>query len=314
MKQITCRYTIGKYRFIFTSEIEITSTWESLTDKAIIKVPRKLQMKGQPVGSELFARGDKVVIEIGYDYNFETLFTGYLARIEPGTPLVFHCEDAAYLLKQKTVDNYSKKSVTLRQLLTDICPVPFQCPAVSLGKFRIKGNVTVAQVLDELKKAYNLYSFIRDGVLYVGLPYTGTAQKQVKFNASYNIEDDSGLTYSKAEDVKVWIKIISMLPNNKKITWEDGDKGGAVRTIHVYDKTLDFIKGQAKAELRKLKFDGLAGSFTAFGYPLARHGDVVLFTDKLNPERSGRYLVKSVRYSFGRGGIRQEIEIDGRPN
>ena len=47
-----------------------------------------------------------------------------------------------------------------------------------------------------------------------------------------------------------------------------------------------------------------------FGIPYVRHGDNVDILDAIIPERNGRYKVKSVQYSGGVIGLRQEIELD----
>ncbi len=310
MKRLTVRMEIGRYQFPFVSEIEVLSSWENLTDTASIRVPRKLQFEGLPLGEKAFHRGDAVRIWAGYDFAYQELFSGYVSRFEPGTPLVFHCEDAAYLLKRKAIAGYSRQKVSLRQLLTEICPIDFECVDADLGAFRIAGNATTAQVLDELKKAYSLYSFVRSGKLHVGLPYTAQNPNRLVLDMNRNVADSSGLEYQYAEDVHVKIIMVSLQPDNKKITYPYGDLDGQTRTLHFYNRSLDWLKQQAKAELRKLKFDGCAGSVLAFGEPFVRHGDAIQIVDRHRPEREGTYLVKAVTYTVGMGGFRQEITLD----
>jgi hypothetical protein len=44
--------------------------------------------------------------------------------------------------------------------------------------------------------------------------------------------------------------------------------------------------------------------------PFVKQGDNVYLIDKSLPERSGYYKVKSVRYTGGVNGLRQEINLD----
>lgn len=74
--------------------------------------------------------------------------------------------------------------------------------------------------------------------------------------------------------------------------------------------SMEKLKENGTAELRLKYYTGLRGKFTTFGMPFVRIGDDIDLIDKLLPERNGRYRVKSVKYTGGVGGLRQEIELD----
>ena len=62
--------------------------------------------------------------------------------------------------------------------------------------------------------------------------------------------------------------------------------------------------------LKRYYFDGVEGSFSTFGAPFVRHGDVVNLTNPVLPEMNGKYMVKSVDYSGGESeGLRQNITL-----
>jgi hypothetical protein len=310
MKRLTCEVRIGDYIFKAVHSVEINSSWDNLTDTAKISVPRKLQWQGKSVTEDLFKRGDKVSIKLGYDFNNKLLFEGFISAVMPGTPLTFQCEDAAWLLKQKTVQKYSEKSnISLQKMLKDICPIPFDSVDADLGQFKIS-KATVAQVLAELKKTYSLVSYVRAGKLYVGKPYSGNNQTRQAFHFQKNVVSADGLEFQRADDVKLRVKLISMLPDNKKIEVEVGDPDGGQRTLHYYNLSEAELRRIGTQELEKLKYDGYAGSFTAFGEPMVKHGDIAEITDKKYPERAGKYLIKSVTTTFGVDGYRQKIELD----
>jgi len=65
------------------------------------------------------------------------------------------------------------------------------------------------------------------------------------------------------------------------------------------------------AQLKKYYYDGFRGSFTAFGVPYVKHGDIVTLVDNVLKERGGTYQVKKVIYFGGCDeGLRQEIHLD----
>ena len=75
--------------------------------------------------------------------------------------------------------------------------------------------------------------------------------------------------------------------------------------------TYNAMRQFGQAQLNKYHYSGYKGSFTTFGYPFVRVGDLVNITDNLFKERNGVYVVKGVKYNVTpEGGARQEITID----
>ena len=122
------------------------------------------------------------------------------------------------------------------------------------------------------------------------------------------------LIFRRKEDQKIKITAVSILKNGTKIEVKDiGDKDGENRTIHfnnVSDKNV--LEQQAKAMLDKLKYSGLSGDFTAFGYPITKHSDTIRFFDDLKPEKNGVYLAKKVTTTWGVSGFRRKIQLGVR--
>jgi hypothetical protein len=86
---------------------------------------------------------------------------------------------------------------------------------------------------------------------------------------------------------------------------------GERRTLYFWDvqTTTELIK-LGTDELKKYYYQGMKGKFITFGIPFVRSGDNVDIMDDILPERNGRYKVRSVAYTGGVGGLRQEIELD----
>ena len=309
----TAQISIGDLSFDFLNRLEIESTWQSITDFGELTLPQRIRRGGEvlTIGSAgLFNRGDKVTIDLGYYPRSQRVFTGYVSAVVPDSPLILKLEDDAYLLKRNSITT-SYESVSLRTLLTDLSPLPFETIDANLGSFRIT-RVNFAQVLEELNKVYGLESWVRSGVLYVGLAYIAEPREEHLLKMQKNIIEDS-LEWQNSEDASVKIKAISIQPNNTKLEYETGDADGSTRTLHYYNLSESDLKAAAERDLPKYKFDGYRGSLTTFGEPYIKHGDAVRIEDIKFPEREGLYLVDSVVYSQGANeGFRQVVSLGAR--
>jgi hypothetical protein len=87
--------------------------------------------------------------------------------------------------------------------------------------------------------------------------------------------------------------------------------GGERRTLHfIGANTTSELATLATNELRKYYYTGLRGKFVTFGMPFIQGGNYINLIDPILPERNGRYVVRSVKYTGGINGLRQEIELD----
>jgi hypothetical protein len=312
MRRPTCNISVANFEFDFLTELEIVSSWKTLTDTGTLKIPSKIKRGGESLvagNNNLFKRGDRIEIELGYYPNSARSFTGFVSAILPGSPLVLQIEDDAYLFKQENVTT-SYKDVTLKTLLTDLCPIDFVSVDANLGAFRIS-NANFAQVLAELKKTYGLVSWVRGSVLYCGLAYfpeTSTAH-ELLFERDII---DSSLEYMREDDVKIKVKAISIAGDNTKIEVEVGDPQGAQRTLTYYGLSESDLRDTAERELPKLKYEGYRGDFLTFGEPLINHGDTVILKNLKFPERDGEYLVDEVVKTQGMSGFRQRVTLGAK--
>ncbi|MEJ1242110.1 hypothetical protein WBG78_28440 [Chryseolinea sp. T2] len=314
MLVLACEIHIGQYVFKQIGEVEINSSYETLTDTAVITIPRRLQFHGKTIFVDdpaIFKKGDKVRILLGYGYDNKTeVYTGYLVRMESGIPTRIFFEDAAYLLKQTQAFNLSYPKLSISQLLKDILPAGMKYYVegdIQLGKASFK-KATAAQILKYLSEKFSINGWIRNDVLYVGLNYYPSLQTEHKFHFQRNVISNN-LAFVKAEDIKYSVKATSYMPDNTKIEVEVGDKEGAERTIHFYNVDEATLTARATKALTEFKFDGYEGTLVTFGIPAVKHGDIVNLTDSYFKERSGRYIVRAVRTTFGQSGYRQELSL-----
>ena len=303
MKYMCSRITIGDHVFDYCHSVEVTSTWQKLGDTATVEMPNVegfLEKNVRP--------GDEVTIELGYDDLLVTEFTGYVVRLSPTTPVRIECADAMWKLKQETV-SMSWKSVSLADVLKYIAPSAQldQVPRMTLAPFRLD-QVTRYQALESINEMYGLAIYFRGAQLFCGLPYTEQGLAQFKYHFQQNCLAGN-LEYRRAEDVRVKVKAISLLPDNTRREVELGDADGELHTLNFYNLTVAELNQQATEQMKRLRFDGYSGSFIGFGQPNPQPTCVVELLDDVYPERAGAYYVDQVRTTYGQGGYRRELTL-----
>lgn len=320
MKQFTVQITIGQYSFYAIDGINIESSWNFLADTATITLSRRLLTQGSlsnttaPDLSSIIKEGDPVQIDLGYDFVFETEFTGYVKGISPNVPVKIECEDAMWLLKQNDLSN-AWRSVSLKELLEFIVPsgIEFETPGeINLGKFRMDG-VSTFDILKEIRKVYGLVSYFRGNKLIVGFPYQEQAN-EVDLHLQRNVDDSkTKLAFRKEDQVKLKFKAISIQADGSKIEVELGDKNGQLRTMHLpVGLNESEMKTMAEERMKLYRFDGYEGTVTTFGQPYVKHSDNVKIIDDLYPDREGTYRIDTVKVQVGAGGYRRTLTLGNK--
>ena len=293
----------------FVTAVEITRDTEKLTTEAKITLPKKMRWDGSadiPV-----RRGDSVRISLGYDDNLQLAFVGYVRDVGFKTPIVITCEDDMFKLKQMPAAKKAYRSVTLETLLKDQ-GITYRLNIMgeqSLGAYRVTAD-TVASLLGKLSEQ-GVRSFFRyengEPVLYCGVLFERDSTPSQVFKTGLNIISDQSLQQQKAENMRLRVKAVSLMPDNKKIKVEVGDADGEHRTLHPYNKTESELKAWAEQEIKRLKRDGLTGSFTTFGASLVDCLDAIGLI--IDGKKAGVYQVKKNVIKYGTSGYRQEITL-----
>lgn len=313
---VNSHITIGQLAFDFVMNGSIESSWQTLTDRAEIELPRKIKIFDQPgkLIQDIIKKGDEVTIELGYDGRLETEFVGYVTEVKLGVPIKLRCEDSFYLLKQKKV-NKSWRNATLLDIVSDIVPegMKYEVLDFNIGAYYAK-NATAAIILEDLKNRYGMKPFFRDKVLYVGFAYPLDKWKSVKYDFSKNVKaKGKNLEYKRAEDVKFSVKGVSINAAGQKTIVEVGDPEGAERTLHYYNLTQAELKANVERDYKKLQYDGLRGSFDAFARPFAQHGDIAFVIDEDYPEYRGAYFIDKTKVAFGPSkGIERRVYLGSK--
>ena len=291
--------------------ISIESSWEMLTDRAVITLPRNVRDFDREKVREVFRNGDPVEIWFGYDGNMIREFTGFVVEVSADVPIEIKCEDYMYSLKRHSV-NYAMKTTRLQDLIAAIVPegTATDVADMELTKLRFP-KTTAAKVLEKLQES-NIYSYFKGTELVVGKVYSDDTQPPAVFNFARNVVGHS-LQYKTKDDVMVLVKGTSTLPKGQKITAEFGDPGGTEQSLSYYNITSkDALLALVKEDYAKFKKDGYKGNMTVFGVPSVRHGMKAMVLSDIYPDRNGTYWIKSVGKTFDSGGIRQVLNLDER--
>lgn len=303
---MVCRITLGNVQFEQVNAVNISQSIKSISDTAKITLPRHFTVKVGDRPEELTRKrildiikvGDAVTIELGYDDDLATEFTGYISMISADIPMVIECEDEMYKLRKKTF-NETLANAKLSDLVKIIAP-GYEYDLIddiSLGKFEMK-NATGADVFDALRDQYLLHSYFKGKVLTVGFPADISPGTTHQYNINRNIRQARDLHFVRAEDQKLQIKAISNNSDGSKTVVTVGDEGGATRTLNFANKTQDQLKILADRNLKSLVFDGYTGKLSGFGLPRTVAGDAIEITDPEESGREGTYLTEGVEINF----------------
>lgn len=306
------RISIGTFVLHSVTSCVVESTWEQLTDTCKIQVPKSIVVPGGKTLAEVITTGMPVKVEAGYNGNYQLEFEGYVSRsLSPNIPVEINCENEMWKLKQSKL-NKSFKAATLMDIVRYCAPgYKVEGRDFNIGNYRIV-NSTAAQVFEQLKE-YGQRIFFRGKTLVVGLVYESSDLKSLPtellhFQRNVDLKG-SQLEYRLKSDVKLNVKATSILPNNKKVEVEVGDKSGEARTLTYYNLDKDALTKIANAELSKLQVDGYSGTVKLFGEPYVRHGQKVELVDEQFEERKSKYYIDKTVFEFGLNGIRRVSKI-----
>lgn len=323
MFYLTSNITIGNYVKVKPSKVTWKTDINSFTDTCTIELPRISYLKTVKTATEdkqepnekkeyLFKENDKISILLGYDGKNSKRFEGFIKRVNMGIPVKIECEGYSYLLYD-IIFNKSYQSVTVKQLLTDLCAgteivLSAEMPNIPLTNVRFK-NATGIQVLEWLKKECHLAVYFNFNELYVGTQF-GKKGKTVKFKLGWNT--------IKEDDFKQ-----RLVDKNVRIVIQEKDGKGEVKKtksdVEKYDNEkelkikagipADLLKQIANRLQTKSNYNGYEGSITAFLEPATNKGDIAEIDGYKYPDKSGKFFVESVEGEFGPGGGRQKIQL-----
>ena len=290
---------------------KIEASRKNMSVTAEIKIPNYQGVLDQNIKVK-----DEVVIKLGYNDELYEEFRGYVTEIKPNTPLVIHCEDKMFLLKEERVKAKSWKSVTLKKLLSDLVgQFEGEVPDKTYTEYRIKPDQTTAMILQELKDENLLDIFFQtnegegDIQLFAGYAYDrneGTVDYHLQKNVPSN---QTNLIFKRKGDRKVGVVGLSKQNDGSEIKVEKGDEIGEQIKIEIPGITKSELTTHVDHALKISDFEGYYGKIVSFGQPIVKHGMIANIIDEKFPERGGKYTIESVSVTYGPSGFRRDVEL-----
>jgi hypothetical protein len=264
-------------------------------------------------GDTVFAEGDYITIDAGYNYDYKEIFKGYIRRVNYAQPLVLECEGFPYQLKD-LMFNKSYKKTTLKQILNDVIKgttiklSPY-IPDVNLSSLTFK-NVPGLKMLEWFQKELLCAVWFDFDTLYVGASRYAVPKPTVKLRIGWNTAEDKELKRSQS-DTKVIINLVEKSSAGKvKRTKSEASRYDNIKEVKVRAGLPDSFLRAVAAELQKKEdYRGYQGNVTAFLQPYFGKGYVCQIIDEKFPDRQGKYFVEAVEGDFSEKGGRQKLTL-----
>lgn len=314
---ISWHITIGQYRLMAIDSCEVHKSVDLLADTCVIKLPGAAWNHALQVEDKI-KRGDKLVVQMGYDDNLQTEFEGYVQRIDTDDgSLTLNCEDELFLLR-KAVKDKEFKATTVKGLAQYVidqtgADLTLDCTVtIDYDKFVIyqaEGYDVLKKLQDETK--CNIY--IRAGVLHLHPLYT-EKHGYVSYSFQQNIEK-ADLKYRRKDDRKVRVTVTSTNAKGEKVEESWGDLGGEKTSIEAPGMSRGSMLEKAKSEHKLKSYDGYEGSITGWLIPLCEPGYSVSIKDADYAYKDGGYYATAVTTSIdGSGGGQRKVQLGIKVN
>lgn len=202
------------YEFTYVKNVEISSSYKSLTDTATLVMPQKVYTDTKGFDQSLFsnASGEQKTIHeffklenfieifLGYDGNYKPAFRGYITGVQSDTNATISCEDAMYAFKKvkavrdddvqdkndvlnivsanptTNVEHFNPKTFFEKRIKELNLPFKVNALDEELGNIMINRNHSLAQVFEMLKDK-GIYTYFKIEDLTPVLTITNNPQE-----------------------------------------------------------------------------------------------------------------------------------------
>lgn len=258
----------------------------------------------------------KQIIAPNKTYSATTTMESIITELVAGTGFTVN------VLTKTTLGEFSTHNETVAEVLGRLQKDYHFYPYFRGNELRVGSQVYIEQ--DALDSGKKVFRFQRN-IISDDLQYTRTDDLELSAVAySVNKIELAGLGTTRGGKRRTRHKRLEALvtirngrttsyvrPDNSLAADFAPNVNGERRTLYFWNvQTSAELIALAEAELKKYYYQGMKGKFVTFGIPFIRSGDNVDIMDDVLPERNGRYKVRSVKYSGGVDGLRQEIELD----
>lgn len=324
--------TLGQFKKVLPHDVKISKSVYSYVDRAVIKMPTTARLKranevlteSAPTAKQ-FIEGDFVNIELGYNGKMVNEFTGFISKINFGTPLEIECEGYSYLLRKKRYLKSFKNTSLIEVLKFLIIGT-----GITLSKDHIVDmplptilfeNQNGTECLEKIKNSLNnlINIYFKGNVLHAELFPVKPFIKTVYYKIGWNVILDDSLKIKEPSNDVFIIKFNSTKNDGSKSEIEHKEKkSGSLKTytndVEVIDVKTQITDPEAKKKLAKSyadkkRFQGCEGKIKGFLQPYCETAWKAAITDEKFPDRSGIYVITSTEVTYGMSGARRTVEI-----
>lgn len=325
-----------KYEFDIVKSVIIESSRNEFTDKATVILPNRLRRKNNQISIEI-SIGDRIVIQLGYKPDLITEFDGFVAQVDPDSPMKLECEDAMFKLKRNSLDSFVLRDTTLSAVIAKVYSPEIAAAAglsgevsvvdAPIGTFKVDKNQTPVDVFNALRKTFKVYIFFQNGVLnaHILIPEP-TDVSTILFDTQGNVPQGSeNLNFQKDTDgnvvayglsehkdgtrVEVYAFFLDNLPDNEIVV--SGTRPlGTLNRFKVPNRSQSQMENLVKQWLPNLWYTGAVGDTKTFGKPSIIHGDIAQLKNDRFPDRNGKYRITGVNKEFSTtAGYKQTVTL-----
>jgi hypothetical protein len=319
---LNCKISIAdKYFFSGLTSVEIKKSVFSLIETCTLEMPTHYKVKdkkGEFTREEvasILPKGQKVVIELGYNGNLRKEFDGYIVEVQEGFPLKIRLEGQGYLLRQINPKPKSFKT-TMKEVLEYVLSgtgitLNQNIPTVEVRNFLIKGGHNALWVISDLIEKYPLVAYFRDNELLVGL----TQQYKsglVKYDLNKNVIEKDSLKWRDKEPMQVTMEIIDS--GQSKIIHTGDPNGKSIKLKETFNmRNEDLARKYLESKLHgEINLSGYGGTFETFLLPNVEPAFEAHIINPYYPKKNGAYFVTTVTTKMSKSGARRTVEVNGR--
>lgn len=270
-------------------------------------------------------RGDKIYVWLGYDDDLDFAFKGYVRSVSESAPIILDCEDE-FFNYHRTQDILhcfnlrARPAVFLQSLgykgpckdfssITDVTDFEngnvddFRNSVYSAARYLNSCGIYCKFVLEDEEPI--LYFFTPEDYKFSGWEFVLTDNNIIRKSLNYTDPADAKC-YVHIGSLPCW-SYVGSSPVFNEIELGDRVPGAKVIIAKPSGWTKEMVESTAHYLYDFYTKGGLSGSILSFGCPDLSIADSVAV--KINGNRMGRYLIRSLVHSYSREGLRSLIRL-----
>lgn len=327
---LSSKITVGNFSFKGVTEARVNRSIHSAADTCSLMLSSIARVKRKNSGtnafetlSNVFAEGDKVKVELGYNGNLRTEFEGFVKALLPGDILTIDCEGYNRQLRLNKDLKGFYASTSVKQLLelavrgTDIeLYVQDDIALKNITLDNAGGTDIISEIRHVCQDVVTIF-FITPKKLWCGLTYTAYHEGidpfdigGVEYRLGYNCLRDNRLKI-KTPSEPVQVIFSGTLATGRRISTASEKKvlGNKVKAVSNNLPDVEHMRQIANEMQYQKNYTGYEGRISGFLQPYCQPGYKMYLLDDRYPESAGYYMAESTEVIFGMGGAWRNVEV-----